>query len=64
MSGKVNHTFLHTFDYPLYAVEAVGRDSVLVAGGGGAAKTGVPNRIDVVSIKHHEKGLSPVTEVS
>ena len=32
-------------DFPLYAVQALGSNHFLVAGGGGQAKTGVPNAI-------------------
>ena len=32
-------------DFPLYAVQALGSTHFLVAGGGGQAKTGVPNAI-------------------
>lgn len=32
-------------DFPLYAVQALGSTHFLVAGGGGQAKTGVPNVI-------------------
>lgn len=37
--------------YPIYAVDTIGHDFIAVAGGGGASKTGVPNRIDVISVK-------------
>lgn len=33
--------------YPLYAVKAIGSRHVLVGGGGGAAKTGVGNGMEV-----------------
>ncbi|CAL8103844.1 unnamed protein product [Calicophoron daubneyi] len=39
---------IQTCSYPIYAVDVVSRNAVVVAGGGGAVKTGVPNRIDVV----------------
>ncbi|KAG5446841.1 hypothetical protein CSKR_114367 [Clonorchis sinensis] len=50
---------LHGFTYPIYAVDIVGRNAVVVAGGGGAVKTGVPNRIDVVHLD--KSGGSPVS---
>ena len=34
---------LGTTDFPLYTLRMVGDRHFLVAGGGGAAKTGVPN---------------------
>ncbi|KAF5401650.1 hypothetical protein PHET_04839 [Paragonimus heterotremus] len=48
---------LHGFTYPLYAVDVVGRSSLVVAGGGGAVKTGVPNRMDVVHLEEADKVL-------
>lgn len=41
---------LNGFSYPIYAVDFIGGDSIVVAGGGGAVKTGVSNRVDVVSL--------------
>ncbi|XP_062576650.1 prolactin regulatory element-binding protein-like [Saccostrea cucullata] len=38
-------------DFPLYAVKALDERHFLVAGGGGAAKTGVPNAIEVYEVK-------------
>lgn len=37
--------FLARSDFPLYAVRALDCSHFLVAGGGGQAKTGVPNAI-------------------
>ena len=34
---------LDTTNFPLYAVDVLDQNHILVAGGGGAAKTGVPN---------------------
>jgi len=36
---------LASTDFPLYTIRMVGDRHFLVAGGGGAAKTGVPNAI-------------------
>ena len=33
--------------YPAYCLTTIGESHILISGGGGAAKTGVPNRIDV-----------------
>ncbi|XP_041358183.1 prolactin regulatory element-binding protein-like [Gigantopelta aegis] len=38
-------------DFPLYAVRALGDRHFLVAGGGGQAKTGVPNAIEIYEVK-------------
>ncbi|VDN11881.1 unnamed protein product, partial [Dibothriocephalus latus] len=43
-------SILHSFPYPVYQLKAVSSEILLTAGGGGASKTGVPNRIDVVKI--------------
>ncbi|KAL7058884.1 hypothetical protein AAHC03_013198 [Spirometra sp. Aus1] len=43
-------SILHSFPYPVYQLKAVSSEILLAAGGGGASKTGVPNRIDVVKI--------------
>ena len=34
-----------TTDFPLYTIQPVGDSHLLVAGGGGQAKTGVPNAV-------------------
>ena len=38
-------TTLETTNFPLYAVNVLDREHFLIAGGGGAAKTGVPNAL-------------------
>ncbi|XP_076462540.1 guanine nucleotide-exchange factor SEC12-like [Babylonia areolata] len=38
-------------DFPLYTVQALGSTHFLVAGGGGQAKTGVPNAIEIFELK-------------
>ncbi|VDP21389.1 unnamed protein product [Echinostoma caproni] len=55
--------FIHGFGYPIYATGCVGRHAVAVAGGGGAAKTGVPNRIDIVDIRNDPKMPVPMAEI-
>ena len=42
-------TTLETTNFPLYAVNALDREHFLIAGGGGAAKTGVPNALVCVT---------------
>ncbi|KAK4475435.1 hypothetical protein MN116_002489 [Schistosoma mekongi] len=44
------------FPYPLYVVDVLDRNSLVVAGGGGAVKTGVPNRIDIVNLYRNNQG--------
>ena len=34
-----------TTDFPLYCIRLIGDRHILVAGGGGASKTGIPNAI-------------------
>ena len=36
---------LHTTNFPLYTVNVLDKDHFVVAGGGGSAKTGVPNAL-------------------
>ena len=36
---------LHTTNFPLYTVNVLDEDHFVVAGGGGSAKTGVPNAL-------------------
>ncbi len=43
-------SLVDTTNFPLYTVNVLDEDHFLVAGGGGASKTGVPNAI--VSIYH------------
>lgn len=44
-------------DYPIYACEALDADHVIVGGGGGASKTGVPNAVDILKIGKNGKKL-------
>ncbi|XP_046566705.1 prolactin regulatory element-binding protein-like [Haliotis rubra] len=44
-------TLLSTTDFPLYAVRSLGDRHFLVAGGGGQAKTGVPNAVEIYELK-------------
>eukprot|EP00118_Oscarella_pearsei_P024754 m.306722 g.306722 ORF g.306722 m.306722 type:complete len:389 (+) comp41532_c0_seq1:18-1184(+) len=37
-------------DYPLYAIVSLKEGRVLVAGGGGSSKTGVPNRVEIYEL--------------
>ena len=39
----MSFTTLETTNFPLYAVNVLDKDHFLIAGGGGAAKTGIPN---------------------
>lgn len=41
----MSFTTLETTNFPLYAVNVLDKDHFLIAGGGGAAKTGVPNAL-------------------
>ncbi|XP_003741021.1 prolactin regulatory element-binding protein [Galendromus occidentalis] len=43
-------------DIPLYSINAVSERHVVVAGGGGKAKTGVANKIEVLEVVPEEKG--------
>jgi prolactin regulatory element-binding protein len=36
---------LHTTNFPLYTVNVLDKNHFVVAGGGGSAKTGVPNAL-------------------
>ena len=45
-------TTLETTNFPLYAVNALDREHFLIAGGGGAAKTGVPNALVCISLNY------------
>ncbi|XP_039259312.2 guanine nucleotide-exchange factor SEC12-like [Styela clava] len=38
-------------DYPIYACSVLDDNHIVVAGGGGAAKTGVPNAVDILKIE-------------
>ncbi|VDP23414.1 unnamed protein product [Schistosoma margrebowiei] len=49
------------FPYPLYVVDVLDRNSLVVAGGGGSVKTGVPNRIDIINL--YRNGLDARTPV-
>lgn len=46
-------SIVYVTDYPLYGIEAISQGAgglVVLAGGGGAAKTGVPNTLEVISV--------------
>ncbi|PAA51907.1 hypothetical protein BOX15_Mlig003270g1 [Macrostomum lignano] len=60
MTKKRDIGLLHRFAYPPYRMEAVGQDEVLVCGGGGASKTGVPNQLEIVRL---EAGQGPLPAV-
>ena len=45
-------TTLETTNFPLYAVNVLDREHFLIAGGGGAAKTGVPNALVCAIVKY------------
>ncbi|CAH1772795.1 unnamed protein product [Owenia fusiformis] len=49
-------TIVHT-EFPLYTVRALGDRHFMVAGGGGTAKTGVKNAIEIYEIKNAEGEL-------
>ncbi|XP_025109805.1 prolactin regulatory element-binding protein-like isoform X1 [Pomacea canaliculata] len=49
--------FLARSDFPLYAVRALDCSHFLVAGGGGQAKTGVPNAIEIYELKQTEESV-------
>jgi hypothetical protein len=42
---KMSAVTLHTTNFPLYTVNVLDKDHFVVAGGGGSAKTGVPNAL-------------------
>ncbi|XP_060608572.1 prolactin regulatory element-binding protein-like [Ruditapes philippinarum] len=44
-------------DFPMYIVKSLGERHFLVAGGGGQAKTGVSNAIEIYEIKQREDGI-------
>eukprot|EP01136_Pigoraptor_vietnamica_P035938 Opistho-1_new@101805 len=48
MAPAKNSAVIYTADYPLYAVTALGNRTVMIGGGGGRSKTGVPNVIEVL----------------
>ena len=50
ISSKKAPPHLATIPYPPYGVQTIGQCHLLVAGGGGAAKTGVKNRIDIYQV--------------
>ncbi|VDP05091.1 unnamed protein product [Soboliphyme baturini] len=41
-----------TTSFPIYCVRTLGDHHVLVAGGGGQAKSGVPNRLELYLMEH------------
>ena len=46
MSQKIGEV-LARFDFPLYTLQFIDDKHFLVAGGGGGAKTGIPNAVEV-----------------
>ena len=50
--SKQGHKALLTTDFPLYSVACFGGQQFLAGGGGGAAKTGIPNAIETFEITH------------
>ena len=40
---KMATTLLDTTNFPIYAINILSEDHFVVAGGGGASKTGIPN---------------------
>ncbi|CAH3108806.1 unnamed protein product [Porites lobata] len=50
-------TTLETTNFPLYAVNVLDREHFLIAGGGGAAKTGVPNALNIYKLGTDGKEL-------
>ncbi|ESN99626.1 hypothetical protein HELRODRAFT_113705 [Helobdella robusta] len=44
-------------DFPLYCIQMIGDSHFVVAGGGGSARTGVPNAMDIYEIKFENKTL-------
>ncbi|CAH8874927.1 unnamed protein product [Trichobilharzia szidati] len=55
LDSKTNNFSALGFPYPIYVVDVLDKNSLVVAGGGGAVKTGVPNRIDIVNLYRNEK---------
>eukprot|EP00050_Salpingoeca_kvevrii_P015326 m.45720 g.45720 ORF g.45720 m.45720 type:complete len:394 (+) comp6260_c0_seq1:25-1206(+) len=49
MAAKMARS-LFTTDYPIYAIEVTPENRIVVAGGGGTAKTGVPNAIEMYAV--------------
>lgn len=47
---------------PAYCVQVVGSRHILLGGGGGASKTGVPNNIQVCSFSHPFTDYSPPSQ--
>ncbi|CAH8639732.1 unnamed protein product [Heterobilharzia americana] len=55
LDSKVKNINAIGFPYPIYVVDVLDRNSLVVAGGGGAVKTGVPNRIDIINLYRNDK---------
>lgn len=53
----MSFTTLETTNFPLYAVSVLDKDHFLIAGGGGAAKTGVPNALNIYKLGRNSKEL-------
>ena len=47
----MSFTTLDETNFPLYAVNVLDRNHFVIGGGGGAAKTGVPNAMVSIKIK-------------
>ena len=48
-------TLSHTLPFPTFAVDWIGRRKLVIAGGGGASRTGVPNGVIVYEVSEYEK---------
>ena len=51
MPSKFSAVAVRT-DFPLYSIQCFGGQHMLVAGGGGAAKTGIPNVVETFEVTH------------
>jgi hypothetical protein len=56
MAGKTKgmegpRTLSHQLPYPVFGVEWARHRTLVVAGGGGSSKTGVPNAVTVYKVK-------------
>lgn len=53
MGKKSDYGLLHQFSYPPYQLQAVTKEEVIVCGGGGGSKTGIPNFIEVLKLESY-----------
>ena len=62
MSQETPSNLLARVNFPLYMVQVVSERHILVAGGGGSAKTGITNSVEVyeLSLDHCHKGCSAI----